>query len=358
MWNRYIVYRLKSGFDTYVIDQLKTDQRVVDAAVPGIDKQGFTKYFDPTEATVQFHPEYSESDCEAIISQIGATIVRKQWTPNYYTISVAEGKNVFETLKILNDYVEVHFCEPSIYGFNDMAWEPDDPYFDDQWHLYNTGQESGVCVCSPYSSHDINIKQAWNMTRGDRGVVIVVIDSGMDLTHPDLAGNLLSRGTDDWDFADSLDSSPDDTGNHGTACCGLAAAVANNSTGVCGAAPECYLMPLRVNLSSGQNQNRADAINYARSRASDFDAMVISMSWLMSSGSYTAVQIACNYAYDYNDVLLLAASGNNNTTPVSYPSFYRSVMAVGATSPCDERISTSSCDGEYWGANYGDSLEI
>ena len=118
----------------------------------------------------------------------------------------------------------------------------------------------------------------------------------MDLDHPDLSPNLYSRGYDDWDFADSLDSVPEDEDRHGTACCVLAAAAANNSEGVCGSAPNCYLMPLRVNLVSGQNQNRADAINYAASRASDFDAMVISMSWIMSSGSFTAVENACNNA--------------------------------------------------------------
>ncbi|MBD3170047.1 MAG: S8 family serine peptidase [candidate division Zixibacteria bacterium] len=357
-WNRFKVYELKSEFDTRTVEMLSADNRVEAAAIPGIDHEGFIKYYDPTEATVQFHEYVAKEICEEIIAGIGAEIVREQWTPNYYTISTAEGKDVFETLAMLNEYPEVFFCEPSIYGFDDALWEPDDPNFDDQWHLYNTGQESGTCPCTPYSDHDINAMQSWDMTRGDRGVVIVVIDTGMDLTHPDLSGNLLARGGDDWDFADP-DNSPDDEGNHGTACCGLAAAVANNNEGVAGVAPRAWLMPLRVNLSSGQNQNRADAINYARGRAADFDGMVISMSWRMSSGTYTAVENACNNAYNYNDVVLLAAAGNGNSSTVDYPGRYSSVAAVAATSPCDERKSTTSCDGEYWwGSNYGNDLDF
>ncbi len=357
-WNNFAVFSLQNEFEVDAIQRFKADDRVWEAAVPGMDHEGFLKYYDPTEATVQFYQDLTEKTCLRIINEIGADVVKEQWTQNYYTISTAEGKNVFETISELNQYSEVWFSEPSIYGFDDALWVPNDPNFDDQWHLLNTGQESGTCVCTPYGDHDINAAQAWDMTRSDRGIVIVVIDTGMDLTHPDLQGNLLDRDGDDWDFADP-DNSPDDEGDHGTACCGLAAAVANNNEGVCGSAPHSWLMPLRVNLSSGQNQNRADAINYARGRAADFDGMVISMSWRMSSGNYSAVEMACNNAYNSNDVVVMAAAGNGNSSTVDYPARYASVASVAATSPCDERKSTSSCDGEYWwGTNYGNDLDF
>ena len=72
--------------------------------------------------------------------------------------------------------------------------------------------------------------------------------------------------------------------------------------GISGAAPNCRILPLRVNLTSGMNQNRADAINYAAGRASEFDGMVLSNSWIMSSGSYTAVYDAIQAAMGWPDL--------------------------------------------------------
>ena len=116
-------------------------------------------------------------------------------------------------------------------------------------------------------------------------------------------------------------------------------------------------MPLRINLSSGQNQNRADAINYAVSRRPEFAGMVISCSWRMSSGDFTAVEDAVINAYN-NDVVILFATGNYNTS-IDYPAKYPETIAVGASSQCDERKSYTSCDGEtWWGSNYGSEIDV
>jgi len=119
----------------------------------------------------------------------------------------------------------------------------------------------------------------------------------------------------------------------------------------------CRLMPLRVNLSSGQNANRADAINYAASRRAEFDGLVMSNSWIMSSGDFTSVQLACENAHAL-DCVVCFASGNDNGD-IRYPAKYPETIAVGASSPCDERKSPSSCDGEtHWGSNYGPEQDI
>ena len=78
---------------------------------------------------------------------------------------------------------------------------------------------------------DINVLDAWQTTRGHRNVIIAVIDTGMEMTHEDLAGNLLDRGTEDWDFAAS-GGSPDDEGSQGTHVAGTAAALADNEKGI------------------------------------------------------------------------------------------------------------------------------
>ena len=337
------------------IDQLIASRWVEKAAPAYIDQEGFTKYCVPTEVTVQFNSRVSETRMSDIISEVGSGIVREQWTPGYFTIHAPADKGYFELIRELTSYDEVKFSEPSIISYNDEAWTPNDTYFNQQWNLKNTGQISSCSGCSPYSNHDIDAETGWDTNRGSSGVVISIIDTGMDLTHPDLAANLLPRNGHDWDFADS-DNSPDDEGDHGTACSGIAAAVANNNLGVAGIANQCQIMPLRINLNSGYNQNRADAINYATSRRPDFDGLVLSNSWIMSSGDFSAVHDAIVNA-NANDVLVCFAAGNSDGA-IPYPAAYPEAMAIAASSPCDERKSTFSCDDEYWwGSCYGPELD-
>lgn len=350
------VYRIPDGLVAGdVIDLLEADPMVNRAAPAYIDQEGFIKYCVPTELTVRFNDGVAESRMTAIIEEVGSSVVRKQWTPGYFTISAPETRGYFETVRKLYKYKEVKFSEPSIISYNDFCFTPDDEYFDQQWALKNTGQIPTCSGCTPYGDHDIDAEPGWDIGRGDPGVVISIIDTGMDLDHPDLAGNLLPRNGHDWDFADPNDDSPDDTHGHGTKCSGISAAVTNNGIGVAGVGHLCQIMPLRVDLISGHNQNRADAINYATSRRPDFDGLVLSNSWRMSSGDFTAVHEAIVNAYA-NDVLVCFAAGNTNGS-VNYPAIYPEAMAIAATSPCDERKNPSSCDGEGWGSSYGPELD-
>ncbi|GIQ96453.1 MAG: hypothetical protein CM15mP1_3490 [Methanobacteriota archaeon] len=95
-------------------------------------------------------------------------------------------------------------------------WTPNDPYFSDQWHLENTGQDNGV------SGEDVNITGAWNNVRGT-GVVIGVVDDGLEWDHDDLKTNYES--TLDYDYC-NYDGNPEPAGwdAHGTAAAGVAAA--------------------------------------------------------------------------------------------------------------------------------------
>ena len=132
------------------------------------------------------------------------------------------------------------------------------------WGMRNTGQ--AVNRVAGTAGIDIDASAAWDLHRGDPAVIVTVIDTGADLDHPDLQANLLPRGGEDWDFADAGDPSPDDEEGHGTHVAGTAAAT-ENAIGVVGVAPRCQIMPLRIDLQAGMNQNRADAINYVAQQA-------------------------------------------------------------------------------------------
>jgi hypothetical protein len=104
---------------------------------------------------------------------------------------------------------EVAFAEQSEADFNDaLPYIPDDPDFSQLWDLRNAGQT--VNGTTGTANADIDASEAWELVKGHPDV----IDTGADLDHPDLHVNLLPRGTEDWDFADANDPSPDDNDSH------------------------------------------------------------------------------------------------------------------------------------------------
>ncbi len=319
------------------------DQAEVGNSLPVlIDQDGLTRYFVPDELTVQFRDGVTPRQAESLIKKQGSSIVVAQRTPGYYTVSVPAGKGLFETLRAFSGLDEVAFAEPSELGFDDALYLPDDPDFAKLWGLHNTGQVVDGVTGS--ADADIDAPAAWDLNRGNPEVIVAVIDTGCDLDHPDLAANLLPRGSEDWDFADGADPVPDDTNGHGTHVAGTAAAV-DNTLGVIGVAPRCRIMPLRVNLTSGFNQNRADAINYVAQQAlaNPGRRYVINCSWKMS-GDHAGVHNAILNALNRNVVVVFAAGNANQNIDVTpqFPAVYPEVIAVAATDQRDRRASFSN----------------
>lgn len=251
---------------------------------------------------------------------------------------------------------------------------PADPLYAMHWGHNNTAQllsynwtnnnhETGSPVGTV--GFDTNAQVAWGGTQGygTSSVIIAIIDSGVQTAHPDLVQ------VTGYDYGDN-DTNPDDnsaSAGHGTACAGVAAGRAN-SLGSCGAAPGCSIMPLKVANSAGSMAFSAivNAIYYA----ADHAANVISMSLGAAISSDAATDAAITYAWNAG-VVLLAATGNENNSTISYPAINANVIGVGAASPCGDRKRSSSnasevnpgvftdpngytCDGErWWGSNYG-----
>ncbi|CAI4033386.1 Thermophilic serine proteinase [Nitrospira tepida] len=347
----FAVFQTAPGQDVAAArDSLGASPRIVNTIPVLIDNEGLTRYFLPDELTVQFRDGVSQKEAERLIKSKGCQIVARQRTPGYYTLTVPEGKGLFETLREFSQLDEVAFAEPSEAGFNDaLAYLPDDPHFPRLWGLHNTGQVvNGV---TGTADADIDATEAWDITRGNPDVVVAVIDTGADLDHPDLVANFLPRGSEDWDFADAADPSPDDSNGHGTHVAGTAAGV-DNTAGVIGVAPRCRLMPLRVNLTSGMNQNRADAINYVASQAvaNPTRRYVINCSWRMN-GDHTGVHHAIVNAVGKNVIVVFAAGNANADIDVTpqYPAVYPEVIAVAATNQQDRRAAFS---------NYGTKVDV
>jgi hypothetical protein len=189
----------------------------------------------------------------------------------------------------------------------------------------------------------IEAEAAWDIEMGSTGVVIAILDTGIDYNHQDLSAHYVAGGYD-WV---NMDPDPWDDHYHGTHCAGIAAAEMNNGFGVTGVT-QSSLWAEKVLDSGGSGwwDDLADGIVHATNAGVD----VISMS-LGGTGYSVLVEDACAYAYSMG-VLLVGAAGNSNmdigVTPF-YPACYETVMAISGTDYLDNRYTSS---------NYGYPIEV
>jgi hypothetical protein len=175
----------------------------------------------------------------------------------------------------------------------------DEPLFPEQWHLQNSGQGAGS------ADADVDAPTAWARALG-AGVVVAVIDSGVDLAHPDLDGRIHPVGRDvvDGDNDPSPGGTSGDDG-HGTRVAGVIAA-GDNGIGGAGVAPGARIMAIRACSGGGcQTSDVANGIHFAV----DHGAHIINLSIgaILSTGG--AVANAVQYARAH-DVTVVAAAGN------------------------------------------------
>ena len=191
---------------------------------------------------------------------------------------------------------------------------PDDSFFDELWGLEHPSLGPGV-----------NALEAWETTRG-ADQVIAVVDTGVDLTHPDLQGNLWTDPDDGSHGFDVLDpgSAPDDYGFHGTHVAGTAAAIADNGLGIAGVAPEAEIMAVRV--LDGDGRGFSADIGEGITFAADNGADVINLSLGGGGATDEYMSTAIDEA-DAADAVVVAAAGNdgldnddgNPTVPCDLP---------------------------------------
>ncbi|MEL6959182.1 MAG: S8 family serine peptidase [Pseudomonadota bacterium] len=194
-------------------------------------------------------------------------------------------------------------------------------------------------------AQSINLPTAHRMTRGEPEVTIAILDTGIDMAHPEFQGRLrdaadfvnIIDGAADF-VGDIIDADPDpkDEVGHGSHVAGIAAAAGHNMD--VGVAPNCQIMPVRVlatmtrdgeSLGAGLIEN----INAGLKHAIDQGANVINMSLgVEHTGGGLPHQEMVDYARQ-KGVLLVAASGNDGTETLYYPGAFESVITVGATAP-------------------------
>jgi thermitase len=236
----------------------------------------------------------------------GAAVVSKNNDINFVVVD-PKGRNKAELMSELGGLSRVAYVEEDYIATAFL--DPNDPGYPSQW-----------------GPRDINAPLAWNITLGSPGVIIAIVDTGVDYNHPDIAANYYAGG---YDFINN-DADPMDDAGHGTHVAGIAAAVTNNGVGVAGISQSGILAEKVLSASgSGSYSAVANGITHAANKG----AKVISMS-LGGGFKSTTLQNAVNYAWN-KGAILVAAAGNENSGKISYPAAFPNVIAVSALNPDD-----------------------
>ncbi|MCW2973161.1 MAG: hypothetical protein JWN72_1434, partial [Thermoleophilia bacterium] len=225
-----------------------------------------------------------------------------------------------------------------------------DPEFAKQYHLQNTGQGGGT------PGADAKVAAAWTQSRG-AGVTIALLDTNIDIEHPDLAANVWTNpgevagdGIDNdsdgyvddvhgWNFGKNSNRPQDGGQSHGTHTAGIMGAVQGNGVGGAGVAPDVTLMPLAILTSNATTANAIKAFDYAVQHG----ANILSNSW--GANTYEPAMAAATRAASDAGVSVVVASGNESwDTGVhgSYPDNYAGAFSVAASTAKDDRASYSN----------------
>ncbi|ARU60027.1 hypothetical protein CBW65_02315 [Tumebacillus avium] len=249
----------------------------------------------------------------AVAAKAGADVKKSLKHDGYKVLKVKNGK-ASEALAKLQADPNVESVE--IDQIMSINYTPNDPSYGSQYHLPK-----------------IQANYAWDYNTGSSAVKIAIIDTGVDIQHPDLAGKIIAG----YDFVNN-DSNADDDQGHGTHCAGIATASTNNGTNGAGVDWNARIMPVKVLSASGSGYTSdiIDGVYFA----ADNNANVISMS-LGGGGYSSAFQSAINYAWNSGTVIV-AAAGNNGNTAVQYPANYSNVLSVAATTSSDTKASFST----------------
>lgn len=272
------------------------------------------------------------AQASAALTRIGAQRVKAVGSSatGMEVLQIPAGQNVATAVQTLEANPAVEFAEPVFtVPFPKVLRE------DGNTAGPTTNAYPNDAMFSKQYSHQVAKSQAgWEITRGNPRVLIGVVDSGVDITHPDLRAKIV----DTFNAADNNKDVKDFVG-HGTHVAGIASAMTNNGMGVAGVAPECGILAVKV-ASGDSSYPSTDGIANGVIWAADHGAAVINLS-LGSRSESKAITDAVKYALAKN-VVVVAAAGNDGGNIMSYPAVNPGVIAVAATDKNDNRARYSN----------------
>ena len=307
--------------------------------------------YDPHTLIVKFRPGVSTAAQDAVleapgigdrigrIDGVGAYVVRVSSDPATLARAVSRSRLV--------EYAEVNKVMRA-------QATPNDPLFGDEYGLNNTGQTGGT------SDADIDAPEGWDAAGlgafpNSGGVKVGIVDTGIDQTHPDLAGKTVGCATSYNNGVAIVNGVCADDNGHGSHVSGTISANTNNGQGVAGVAfnsPIVMCKALATAAGTGLTSDIANCINWESKQG----VKVISMS--LGGGDSQTLKTAVQNAYNNgNGVLLVAAAGNDGDSTLNYPAAYPDVVSVAATDDNDQRASFSNANSDVEVAAPGVNVE-
>ncbi len=270
------------------------------------------------ELLVRFRSDVLPAQREALHGELDGREVR-DLQRGVFHVSF-EGRTLGEALEAYQSDSRVEYAEPNWLRY--PAYTPNDP-------RYATNQ---------YGPQQVDAPLAWDLQNGDASIVIAIVDSGVDVDHPDLDDHLAYG----FDFF-SNDSDPDDQDGHGTHVAGIAAAETDNGVGIAGMGFNCRFAAYRCGDGFYPLSDTIASINDAVAMG----AHVINMSY--GSGTFSVSERDAIKAAQIAGCVPVAAAGNDGTDVEHYPAAYARVLAVA---------NTDQNDNKYFNSNFGDWVDV
>lgn len=322
------------------------------------------------ELLVRFKEQVSEDEIASLNEKMEAFPYKVCPFPNglkiYFLRFDQKKLTIDEVLEDYNRNSATIYATPNytLFSLNSVKpqFSPNDPYFKDQWALENNGQNGGQ------QDADISAPEAWFRSTGSKKVLIAVIDTGIQIDHPELAPNIWTNpgeipdnaidddnngyidDTHGWDFKNDDNTVYDRKDWHGTHVAGIIGAVGNNSQGIAGVNWQVNIMPLKfLEYGVGKTSEAIEALAYA----ANMGAKIISNSW----GRWGAPDPAMEDAIRSSEALCLFAAGNQRKDNdadypnlTTYPASYSlgNIISVAASDSSDNLVNTP-----FWGSNWG-----
>lgn len=308
---------------------------------------------DEQSLVVMFKPSVSKVERETVVRSVGGILretdaegrdLRMRYVADgrINKITVANAAQRDRVIKQLTRHPLVEVAEPN-YIWTTQASEiravdaPNDQFFDVMWNLHNTGQEGGT------PGADISALEAWAISKGDANIVIGVIDTGIDYSHPDLVGNMwhnpgeiCDNGIDDTgngviDDCHGFNAitgtgNPMDVDGHGTHVAGTIGASSNNGIGVAGVNWDVQLAACKfLGPTGGTTLDGIACIDYFTDLKVNHGVNVVATNNSWGGGPYSEALRAAIQTHTEAGIMFVTASGNdarNVDTVPDYPGTY------------------------------------
>ena len=266
------------------------------------------------------------------IESIGGSVIEEEGCNWMVRSNDLEADSPLALANHLAEVKGVAFAEPDF--IQELKTEALDPAIGRQWYLRNSGQKGGK------RGADINVKRAWETTRGSSSVVAGILDTGVDIGHPEFRGQIHAG----YDF-DNGDHNPTHPNNaHGTACAGIVAASINGK-GVIGIAPHCKISAARLSGPSGMNR----LIRALQWTARHSDLLCCAWSLAPNERLARALKSLAQSGRNGRGTLAFFPTGNDGQGQVDFPAVLPWVMGVGAFTNMGNRATYS---------NFGRGLDL